>query len=273
MKKILTPAERLIVAADFNPGPSIGGLGRRRVMTDVLSLANKLKGTGVCLKVNSALRACGYELINLIHCQELRVFADLKLVDISGTLATDGVLIREANPEILTVMCAAGLSAMEALKVELPDTEVLAVTVLTTFSHEDSETIYGRSVGNAALALAKIADWSRMDGLICAATENEMIRKYFKNRFSLNNPAIRPTWAIVPSDDQNPERIMTPAKAIKAGADRIVVGRPIVKAENPYDAVMRTIDEIAKAVEEKEVVGIPGTNPEGEVSAYRTVRS
>lgn len=269
--KTLTPAERLIVAADFNPGPSIGGLGRRWVMSEVLSLANKLKGTSVYLKVNSALRACGYELINLIHCQELRVFADLKLIDIGGTLSTDGVLIREANPEILTVMCVAGVSAIQALKAELPDTEVLGVTVLTSLKDADTHAMFTCSTEEAVLRFAQVAADAKIDGLISSPKEAKVLRAKFGVVLSLNTPAIRPTWAIVPGDDQNPERIMTPAKAIKAGADRIVVGRPITQAKDPYDAVMRTIEEIAKAVEEKEVVGIPGTNPEGEVPTYRPV--
>lgn len=76
-------------------------------------------------------------------------------------------------------------------------------------------------------------------------TDTVMLRNVVRRSMTINIPAIRPMWVIVPGDDQNPDRIMTPAKAIKAGADRIVVGRPIVNAEKPYDAVMRTIEEIA----------------------------
>jgi orotidine-5'-phosphate decarboxylase len=97
------------------------------------------------------------------------------------------------------------------------------------------------------MKFALLAETAGADGLICAPTDIAFIQSVVKRQMSFNTPAIRPTWAIVPGDDQNPERIMTPAKAIKAGADRIVVGRPIVKAEKPYDAVMRTIEEIASA--------------------------
>ena len=74
--KTLTSAERLIVAADFKPSSS---QGRDWVLEQVLGLANDLKGTGVCLKVNSALRLCGHGLINEIHDRGLAVFTDLKL--------------------------------------------------------------------------------------------------------------------------------------------------------------------------------------------------
>ncbi len=246
MKK-LTPAQRLIVAADFKPRPEFGQ-GPADVRSQILTLAESLKGTGVVLKVNSALRACGYSLIEDIHRYGLEVFADLKLFDIGETLATDGVLLRQYKPELLTTVCGAGVAAMRALKTELPDTEVLGVTVLTSLKDADTQAMFTCSTEEAVMRLAHQAAGAAIDGLICSPKEVEVLRAKFGVALSLNTPAIRPLWAIVPSDDQNPERIMTPAKAIKAGADRIVVGRPILKAENRYDAVMRTIDEIAAAV-------------------------
>ena len=246
MQRTLTPAERLIVAADFKPtAPN----GRKWARTQVLTLADKLKGTGVYLKVNSALRACGYDLIGEIHSRGLRVFADLKLFDIGETLSADGVLLREFKPELLTTVCVAGVTAMQALKAELPDTEVLGVTVLTSLKDGDTNAMFTCSTEEAVMRFAQVAADAKIDGLISSAKEAEVLRAKFGMVLSLNTPAIRPAWAIVPGDDQNPDRIMTPAKAIKASADRIVVGRPIVRAENPYDAVMRTIEEIASAME------------------------
>jgi len=247
MQKTLTPAERLIVAADFKPtAPN----GKDWVKAQVLALADSLKGTGVYLKVNSALRACGYDLIGEIQSRGLRVFADLKLIDIGETLSTDGVLIREAKPELLTTMCVAGLTAMQALKAELPDTEVLGVTVLTSLKDADTQAMFTCSTEEAVMRFAQVAADAKIDGLISSPKEAEVLRAKFGIVLSLNTPAIRPTWAIVPGDDQNPERIMTPAKAINAGADRIVVGRPITKPPqgvSSHDAVMRTIEEITSA--------------------------
>lgn len=214
MQKTLTPAERLIVAADFKPtNPN----GKDWVKARVLELADSLKGTGVYLKVNSALRACGYDLIGEIQSRGLRVFADLKLIDIGETLSTDGVLIREAKPELLTTMCVAGLTAMQALKAELPDTEVLGVTVLTSLKDADTQAMFTCSTEEAVMRFAQVAADAKIDGLISSPKEAEVLRAKFGIVLSLNTPAIRPTWAIVPGDDQNPERIMTPAKAIKAG--------------------------------------------------------
>jgi orotidine-5'-phosphate decarboxylase len=254
MQKKLTPAECLIVAADFEPELEDAfpyyrkGAFRTWASNQVLKLANELKGTGICLKVNSALRACDYDLIDEIHYRGLRVFADLKLFDIPKTLSTDGVLLREAKPEFLTVVCSAGVTALQALKAELLGTEVLGVTVLTSQDDTDTQAMYACSVEEAVMRLAQVAANAEIDGLIAAPKEAGMLRAKFGATLSLNTPAIRPAWAIVQGDDQNPERVMTPAKAIKAGADRIIVGRPITGAMNRYDATMRTIEEIASAL-------------------------
>lgn len=252
MKRILTPPERLIVAADFKPTTKkeerdvelLGICSWTR--QQVLALADKLEGTGVYLKVNSALRACGYNLIHDIQSRNLRVFADLKLFDIGATLEIDGIILKETEPELLTVAAPTGIAAMTALKSQLPNTEVLAATILTSITEEEANKTYRHAVllDNVCM-FARNATSSGVDGIICSAAEAPSVRRNINPNMTINTPAIRPAWAIVPGDDQNPDRIMTPAKAILVGVDRIVIGRPITQAENPYDAVMRTLEEIA----------------------------
>ena len=247
MKK-LKPAERLIVAADFKPDPNTTQ-GKNWVRAQVLALALALKNTGVYLKVNSGLRANGYDLIQEIQRMGLKVFADLKLNDIPETMSIDGAFLRQVNPDIVTAMCSAGVAALSALKKELPRTEVLGVTVLTSLKEDDTKEMFHETVSGAIRNFALVAERAGVDGFICAPTDISVIKGVIKRSMTLSTPGIRPTWAIVPGDDQNPDRIMTPTKAIKAGADRIVVGRPITQAANPRDAVMRTIEEIASATE------------------------
>lgn len=251
--KTLSPAERLIVAADFKPTPGLsqrGGESYTEVEQAVLRLAQDLEGTGVYIKVNSALRALGYHLIKILHDHGLKVFADLKLYDIGETLSTDGAILREVKPELLTTVCMAGISAMRALKAQLPETEVLGVTVLTSLKEADTEEMFSATVEASVMKFALLAEAAELDGVICAPKDISYIRSVVKRAMSFNTPAIRPKWAIVPGDDQNPERIMTPAKAIKAGADRIIVGRSILRAIDPRLAVLETIKEIARAMEE-----------------------
>ncbi len=232
--------ERLIVAADFE-----GTLPQ--VRQKVLNLAYVLRDTGVILKVNSALRACGHGLIQGIHACGLHVFADLKLNDIPNTMKTDGILLREVQPKILTVMCSTGVTAMRALKAELPDTEVLGVTVLTSMTENECHVMYGRSIKDMVLFFAMDAQEAGIDGLIASPAEAEMLRKLINPLMSINTPGVRPLWSVVKGEDQNLVRVRTPAEAIRAGADRIVIGRPITQHANPREAVLRTLNEIASA--------------------------
>ncbi len=242
------PAQHLIVAADFHPDEATGRLG---VRDQVRRLADDLAGTGVIIKVNTILRGIGYDLIDELQSHGLLVFADLKLNDISATLATDGKFLRESNPDFLTVMCSAGVSGMHALKTEVPDTEVLGVTVLTNLTNSETQDMFNRSPGDAVIRFAHLAKRANLPGLICSPAEVPALREEFADQFTLNTPGVRPSWAIIPSDDQNPERVMTPAKAIEAGATRIVVGRPILTPPpgmTRREAVDRTLEEIASVL-------------------------
>lgn len=244
MRKVLSPAERLIVAADFLPEPPAGRLWAH---SKIMELAKSLKGTGVTIKLNSDLRTWGAGLIDEIHACGLAFFADLKLIDIPETLRRDGLFLSELKPELVTVMCVAGVESMKALKAALPKTEVLGVTVLTHLTEADVQTMFNCTIQQGVLRFWNTAKQAGIDGLISSPKEASMLRSIVGDGITLNTPAIRPAWSLVANDDQNTKRVMTPRDAIRAGADRIVVGRPIVQATDPYAAVMRTIEEIAAA--------------------------
>lgn len=239
--KVLKPEERLIVAADYSGN-------RYDVEMKIMELGRSLRGMGVIIKINSALRALGYDLICQLHDAGLEVFADLKLNDIPATMETDGELLSQFKPGFVTVMCSAGMKGMQALKAKLPNTEVLGVTVLTSMGEKDCFVLFGRSINEAVVKFAIDAQQAGIDGLVASPAESVILRKWVVPSMTINTPGVRPLWSAVADDDQNPDRVMTPAKAIQAGATRIVIGRPITQATNPRDAVMRTLDEIAKAL-------------------------
>lgn len=247
MSRTLSAAERLIVAADFTPHEGmLVGTPQGWVRDEVLSLAEQLKGTGVCLKLNSALRACGYDLIlEIKEKYGLRVFADLKLNDIPNTLATDGRMLLGSQPRLLTVMCSTGIESMKKLKETAPPlTEVLGVTVLTSIK-DDDPVLGGLSIRAWVIRYAEMALKAGIDGLIASPKELAILRRYRRyDQLSITTPGIRPSWAAVRGDDQNADRVMTPGDAIRAGADRIVVGRPITQSDDPGVAVLRTLEEI-----------------------------
>jgi orotidine-5'-phosphate decarboxylase len=248
MKRPLSITDRLIVGVDFDP--------RRKnnhqscvdwIQDEVIGLADNLQSTKVCLKIESALRACP-NLVKEIHYKNLRTFADFKLYGTPAKLSQDGAYLREVRPAFVTVACSAGEKALQALKAELPETEVLGVTVLTSFSDNDAEDVYGRGVDEAVFDLAHLAARSGIDGLICSAREICLLREEFGDRFTLNTPAIRAPWMNIPADDQNQARTMTPQEAIGAGADRIIVERAVTQSMDPYATVMRILDDLAKVV-------------------------
>jgi len=239
--------ERLIIAVDFNP-KDFGG-SRFEVWRNVQAFLKKVHGTGVYVKFNSFLRAFGYDLIDIVHEYDLKMLADLKLIDIPKTLELDGVFLRESKPEMVTVMCCAGVEGMSWLKRELPNTEVLGVTVLTSLKDPECKEIFTCTAEEGVLRFAHMANDANFDGLILSPHEAGIIRSGTELQLSLNTPGIRPEWAFVEGDDQS--RVMTPYKAILGGADRIVVGRPIMQASNPMEAIVRTLEEIDCAIEDR----------------------
>lgn len=251
----MEPAERLIVAADFKPADGMPWQSVRNLCrTFVLDLAKKLSGTGIVIKVNSALRVCGYELIEAIHDVGCAVFADLKLFDISETLKNDGGFLDGLKPEILTVSAFSGDDSIRRLKSVLPNTEILGVSVLTSLTTPEMVKMFWRpDIETAVVHFSNSALLAGCDGVICAPREARAVRTQIGRRTKMIvTPGIRPEWAVVKGDDQDKARVMAVVDAIRVGADRIVVGRPITRADNPYDAAMRTIEEITKAVEARE---------------------
>lgn len=246
MKRELTAADRLIVAADFKPNPHALN-SRTSVRNQIMSLVNHLKDTGVCLKLNSGLRALGYDLIDHIHEHGLTVFADLKLNDIPETLATDGIFLAEARPELLTVMCTAGVKGMQALKAMLPNTEILGVTVLTSMDDADcqawfdAETVMEGVQRFVRLAMAVGQMSPTVDGFIMSPKEAAVFAGQFEGSHTINTPGIRPTWHVVAGDDQNPDRIMTPAKA---ASDPTIIMLAAVVIATAMVMVFRTFDQL-----------------------------
>ncbi len=250
----MIPEERLIVAADYSPKEYKGIQG---VKEKVLALAKDLKGLGAYIKVNSPLRAIGYDLIPKLRDLGLKIFADLKLIDIPKTMKIDAEMLKEVRPDILTVMCCAGVDGMRDVQKTLEGiTEVLGVTVLTSLDEDKCDEIFACSPEAGVLKFAHMAQSAGLGGLILSPKEVEIIKSDSKlMSLSLNTPGIRPKWSIVEGDDQ--ARVTTPLQAIKNGSDRLVIGRPITQAgpndkglpQSPREAVERTLEEIRQGLD------------------------
>jgi orotidine-5'-phosphate decarboxylase len=251
-------AERLIVAADYSP-KDYGGIAG--VEAQVLALAEIFKGTGVYIKVNSIARAVDYGLTTRLHALGLKVMVDLKLNDIPKTMRTDAQLLAEVGPDIVTVMCSAGVAGMRAVQEVLGDqTEVLGVTVLTSLDEEACQAVFGCSPEAGVIRFAQMAKDAGISGLVLSPLEADaIIARPELDGLSLVTPGIRPKYAFVPGDDQ--KRKSTPMEAIASGVCRLVVGRPITQAapnndglpQNPLEAAERILAEIQEGLDARGV--------------------
>lgn len=217
--------DRICVALD-SPDPA-----------EVLSMARRLDGEVGMVKVGlTAFTAAGPSLIGELGSQ--RVFLDLKLHDIPAQVA--GAVQQVSRLGVaLTTVHATGGRAMLAAAAEAsgPDLKVVAVTVLTSLNDADlAELGLAGSAGEVVLRLADLALGCGVDGLVCSPLEVASIRQRFGTHAEggpyLVVPGIRPAGA--EANDQ--QRTLTPAEALEAGADLLVVGRPITSAPDPKAA-------------------------------------
>lgn len=184
-------------------------------------------------------------------CRELgcRVFLDLKLLDIPATVARAVAGACALGVDYLTVHASGGTRILEAAQrsAEKENTglELLAVTVLTSSDQDDLREA-GIADGPEAqvLRLARLACRSGVGGLVCSAQELVALRRELGARVTLVCPGIRPAGSA--AGDQ--KRVATPGEAIRAGADLLVVGRPIRDSADPERSARAIVQEIASAL-------------------------
>jgi orotidine-5'-phosphate decarboxylase len=173
-----------------------------------------------------------------------QVFLDLKLHDIGNTVGKGVESVAQLGATFLTVHAYSQTMKAAVAAKGNSGLKILAVTVLTSYDDADlSAAGYELGVGALVAQRATQARDAGVDGLVCSAEEAANLRKIVGPGLSLVTPGIRP--AGTKSDDQ--KRIMTPARAIQAGADYLVVGRPVVEAADPKAAADAIVAEIAQS--------------------------
>jgi orotidine-5'-phosphate decarboxylase len=187
--------------------------------------------------------AAGYRLLAL----EAPIFLDLKLHDIPNTVAGAVGSTLPLKPSFLTIHTTGGPAMMRAAadtaaKAGSDRPKLLGVTVLTSLDATDLNAVgQDNDTTRQVIRLAKLAQSSGLDGVICSPEEVKVLRQEIGPDFILMVPGIRPTWAA--ANDQ--KRFMTPREAIAAGATYLVIGRPITGADNPSEAAQRVGQELA----------------------------
>jgi orotidine-5'-phosphate decarboxylase len=173
------------------------------------------------------------------------VFLDLKFHDIPNTVAHACKAAARLGVWMINLHAGGGFAMMQAAREALegfsPRPRLVAVTVLTSLSDADLARVgVPATAEQQVLNLARLADEAGLDGVVCSAREAAALRQTLSPEFLLVTPGIRP--AGYAADDQR--RIVTPAQAVASGADYLVVGRPVTRADDPFSALQRIHAEI-----------------------------
>jgi orotidine-5'-phosphate decarboxylase len=226
--------DRLIVALDL-PGVEAAE-----------AMVARLGDSATFYKIGYQLAfAGGLPLVRRLADHGKKVFLDLKLHDIGNTVARGVESIAKLGATFLTVHAYPQTMKAAVEGRAGSGLKILAVTVLTSYDDKDlDEAGYRLGVADLVGARARQAQLAGVDGLVCSPEEAASLRKFAGSDLSLVTPGIRPAGAA--TGDQ--KRIMTPARAIAAGADYLVVGRPVLEAADPKRAAEAIVAEIGSAL-------------------------
>ncbi|WP_028779921.1 orotidine-5'-phosphate decarboxylase [Shewanella sp. 38A_GOM-205m] len=201
-----------------------------------LQLIDKLDPSMCRLKVGKEMYTLfGPQLVKEIHDRGFDLFLDLKFHDIPNTVAKAVTAAAEMGVWMVNVHASGGLAMMEAARrALLPYGDnaplLIAVTVLTSMSDDELKLIgVAGSAEDQVRRLARLTQKAGLDGVVCSARESSMLKAELGTDFKLVTPGIRPAG----SDAGDQKRIMTPAEAMAAGSDYLVIGRPITQAADP----------------------------------------
>ena len=197
--------------------------------------------------------AVGPASVKLLHEAKKNIFLDLKFHDIPNTVAGAVASATKIGANIINIHASGGLEMMraageaaekQASELSIPKPTLLGVTILTSIDEANFQRDFGtqRRLKDQVAYLAELSQKAGLEGVVASPLEIELIRKVCGNDFVIVTPGVRPAWAA--SNDQ--QRVMTPGEAINAGADCIVVGRPITAADNPREAARTILQEIYK---------------------------
>ncbi|BCM92088.1 orotidine 5'-phosphate decarboxylase [Abditibacteriota bacterium] len=224
------PSDSVLVALDV---PS-----RERAV----ELSQKLEGHVGGFKIGLELFcANGPQIVEQIGPE--RTFLDLKFHDIPNTVASVCRVAAKMGVKIFNVHCLGGLdmmrAAVDATREVDPNVHLIGVTILTSHDSDSLSRLGLReSPREAVLRLAELAQQAGLDGVVCSPREILPVRSRCGDDFLLVTPGIRP----LNSDAGDQKRTLSPREALQAGADYLVVGRPITGASDPIAAVKRLFD-------------------------------
>jgi len=224
-------ADKIIVALDV---PS-----KKEALDLVEQLREQISFFKIGLQVYTA---AGPEIVRDVLGTGANVFLDLKLYDIPNTVAHAVESAAELGVQMLTIHLSGGEAMVRAaLSARKNNMSLLGVTVLTSLDETMIRALgISSTIEEQVSRLAKMGVAAGIDGLIVSPYEIEVVRPQFGDDIDIIVPGIRPAWS-KPGDQK---RFMTPRQAIEAGADYLVIGRPITAHPNPREAVTKILEEL-----------------------------
>ncbi len=229
----MNPLEKIILAVDRPDAPS------------ALRLLDRLAGDLVWVKIGLQLfTAEGPDIVREIQQRGFRVFLDLKFHDIPNTARKAVASARDLGVAMTTIHLAGGPVMAAAAAAEAGDTLILGVTVLTSMDAAALNSVGVPSPPETqVLQLARVGVENGIRGLVASPLEAPALRAAHGKALTIVTPGVRPVDSAV--GDQS--RVTTPARAIRDGADYLVIGRPIADAEDPRGALLDIAEEISHA--------------------------
>ncbi len=230
-------SSKLIIALDFPEA------------NKAMQFVNQLSPAECKLKIGFELFiSAGPEIVKQLTEKGFDIFLDLKFHDIPNTVASVCKAAAKLDVWMMNVHASGGSKMMSAAVDALNGFEqppkLIAVSVLTSMTDDQLQQLGVNAIAeNQVARLAKLAKQSGLDGMVCSAKEATLLRELMGENFLLVTPGIRPLG--VEKGDQ--ARVMTPSEAIKAGADYIVVGRPITRSSQPLQVIAEINAELIGA--------------------------
>ena len=199
--------------------------------TEAYQLTKELVGYVGAIKLGlEFFDTYGPDGIRNLQKLKIPIFLDLKIHDIPQTVKKTIDTLSSLKPDILNVHALGGKKmmqfALESLLNNSPNTQLVAVTILTSLDDDDLQMMeMNISTKNLVSSLAKLTKETGLSGVVCSSEEIKLVREVCGKNFKIIVPGIRPEG----SDKNDQKRIMTPKEAITLGADHLVIGRPITK--------------------------------------------
>jgi len=214
---------------------------------EALALVEQLGEPATFYKVGLELyTSCGPSFVESLAGLGKRVFLDLKLHDIPNTVERAVRSAAELGADLLTVHTAGGGTMLEAAaEASGPDMRILGVTLLTSLTPTELEVVWGREIRSIREEVGRLTDLAvacGLDGVVASALEASWVRNRVEQDFLLVTPGVRPAGGDV--GDQ--KRVATPAEAVSAGSDYLVIGRPITQADDPSVAFAALLAELTE---------------------------